>query len=105
MGALEIRISSAVCAGVWRHSTWLQAHCARLPRYACTLTAPGARRPTPVPFHFQPSSIKLGLDAVPPETDVVIVHDMVRPFVDAATLGRVALAAHEHKAGWLAQGS
>jgi 2-C-methyl-D-erythritol 4-phosphate cytidylyltransferase len=41
----------------------------------------------------------LGLDAVPAEVKVVIVHDMVRPFVDVETLARVALAAKEHKAG------
>lgn len=51
----------------------------------------------PVPPSYR--SIALGLDAVPAEVKVVIVHDMVRPFVDAETLGRVTLAAKEHKAG------
>lgn len=44
-------------------------------------------------------SIAAGVEAVPADADVVIVHDAVRPFVDELTLARVALAAHAHGAG------
>lgn len=44
-------------------------------------------------------SIAAGVAALPDDTDVVVVHDAVRPFVDADTMARVAIAAHQHGAG------
>lgn len=43
-------------------------------------------------------SISAGVERVPDDCDVVIVHDGVRPFVDEGTLAAVADAAAEHGA-------
>ncbi|HSK10018.1 MAG TPA: 2-C-methyl-D-erythritol 4-phosphate cytidylyltransferase [Vicinamibacterales bacterium] len=40
-------------------------------------------------------SVALGLRAVPPGTDVVVIHDAARPLVDAALIERTAAAAAE----------
>ena len=45
------------------------------------------------------SSIAAGLATLPANTQAVIIHDMVRPFVDADILRRVTQAALEHGAG------
>ena len=43
-------------------------------------------------------SVRQGLDAVPEETDVVLVHDAARPFADAGLIDRVIAGAREHGA-------
>lgn len=43
-------------------------------------------------------SVALGLDAVPRECELVVVHDGVRPLVDIDLLGSVVKTAHQHGA-------
>jgi 2-C-methyl-D-erythritol 4-phosphate cytidylyltransferase len=49
------------------------------------------------------ASCALGLLAVPPESDVVLVHDAARPFAEPALFDAVARAAHAHGAALAAE--
>jgi len=53
-------------------------------RSTCLCVAGGARRQ---------DSVRLGFEALPPEVDLVLVHDAARPFADGALIGRVVEAA------------
>jgi 2-C-methyl-D-erythritol 4-phosphate cytidylyltransferase/2-C-methyl-D-erythritol 2,4-cyclodiphosphate synthase len=48
--------------------------------HTCRVVAGGPRRQ---------DSVRLGLDALSPDIDLVLVHDAARPFVDSAVIGRV----------------
>lgn len=58
-------------------------------RLPATVVAGGASRG---------ASVRLGIEALPPDVEVVLVHDAVRPFVSADLVERVAAAAREHGA-------
>ena len=56
-------------------------------RRPCRVVAGGERRQ---------DSVRLGLEALSPDVDVVLVHDAARPFVDDGLIDRVIQGAREH---------
>src|SRR5512135_1982089 len=46
----------------------------------------------------RPDSVRNALAAAPPDTEIVLVHDAVRPFVSEGLIGRCADLAREHGA-------
>jgi 2-C-methyl-D-erythritol 4-phosphate cytidylyltransferase len=43
-------------------------------------------------------SVKCGLEALSPDTDIVLVHDAARPFIDTAMIGRLLASLKKNKA-------